>query len=117
MKDLTILVTVPEKVNGSTVTISRGRGVYDDIKRTIKWKISKLPRGESLLVVAEVQLWKIPTIHEREISFPLLFRCTSIADPLTTDIEWKVAQVSTSPSMVSTSPGMKQTFRLLHRLS
>lgn len=114
MKDLTILVAVPEKVNGNTVEITRGKGAWDDIKRTIKWKVPHLVKGESTLVVAEAQLWNAPTDDEDETPFPVLFRCSSVFDPIS-QMEWKLAQVSGTPAHISALPS-KHTFRLLHRL-
>lgn len=74
MKDLTILVAVPEKINGSTIDITRGTGAWDDVKRTIKWKVPHLIKGESTLVIAEAELWNMPTVDDDETPFPVLFR-------------------------------------------
>jgi hypothetical protein len=115
MIDLTILVAVPEKVNGNTISIERGSsGVWDALKRTIKWKIPHLPKGQSELVIAEGTLWNKPEPGEDETPFPVMFRCSSVADPITS-LEWKVAQVSGSPSHL-TVPSVDHSFRLLHRL-
>ena len=114
MKDMTILVAVPEKVNGSTVQLARGKGVWDELKRTIKWKIPHLVKGQSELVVAEADLWRSPTVDEDETPFPVMFRCSSICDSITS-LDWKVAQISGSPSHLTTTP-TKHDFRLLHRL-
>jgi hypothetical protein len=114
MKDITILLAVPEKVDGASVTISRGNGVYDALRRTIKWNLPALYKGDSALVTAEADLWKRPTPGDDETPFPVLFRCSSVADPIT-PIQWKLAQVSGSPSHLSVT-SIKHTFRLLHRL-
>jgi hypothetical protein len=114
MEDMTILVAVPEKVNGATVTIPRGNGVYDALKRTIKWKLTGLMKGDSALVTAEADLWKRPAPEEDETPFPILFRCTAVADPIT-PLQWKLAQVSGSPAHISVA-SIKHTFRVLHRL-
>lgn len=114
MKDLTILVAVPEKVNGDTVTVTRGKGMWDDIKRTIKWGVPYLTKGESTLVMAEAELWNHPSADEDETPFPVLFRCSSISDPIK-PMDWRLAQVSSCPANISALPS-KHTFRLLHRL-
>lgn len=114
MKDLTILVAVPEKVNGSTIQVQRGQGCYDELQRTIKWKIPHLIKGQSELVVAEADLWKAPQSGEDETPFPVMFRCSSVNDSMSC-LEWKVAQVSGSPAHMTTATA-KHTFRLLHRL-
>lgn len=114
MKDLTILLAVPEKINGSTMSIVRGSGVWDGVKRTIKFKIPELIKGESELVIAEADLWKRPVAGDDETPFPVMFRCTSVADPIV-PVEWKLAQVSGSPSQI-TVVSIGHGFRLLHRL-
>ena len=124
MKDMTILVSVPEKVNGDTIQLTRGgnnnnnnnsnNGVWDDLKRTITWKFPHLVKGQSELVVAEAELWNAPATHEDETPFPVMFRCSSTSDSITA-LDWKVAQVSGSPSYL-TSAAIKRDFRILHRL-
>lgn len=114
MKDMTILVAVPEKVNGSTISIVRGDGVWEGLKRTIKWKVPDLLKGQSELVIAEADLWKTPAPGEDETPFPIMFRCSSVADPIS-PLEWKLAQVSGTPSQL-TVPSVDHSFRLLHRL-
>lgn len=114
MKDMTILVSVPEKVNGATLQLARGNGVWDELKRTIKWKFAHLVKGQSELVVAEADLWNAPGVDEDETPFPVMFRCSSISDSITS-LDWKVAQVSGSPSHL-TAAAIKRDFRILHRL-
>jgi hypothetical protein len=114
MEDITILVAIPEKVNGDTVSMPRGNGIYDALKRTIKWKLPTLLKGDSALVIAEADLWKRPAAGEDETPFPVLFRCSSVADPIT-PLQWKVAQVSGSPSHISVA-SIRHSFRLLYRL-
>ena len=114
MKDMTILVAVPEKVNGSTVTVVRGNGTWDPLKRSIKWKVPDVFKGQSELVIAEADLWNKPELGEDETPFPVLFRCSSVADAIT-DLEWKVAQVGGSPAQI-TVPYVEHNFRVLHRL-
>ncbi|CAB9504999.1 expressed unknown protein [Seminavis robusta] len=114
MEDMTILVAVPEKINGETMVVSRGAGVWDGLKRTIKWKLPALYKGDSALVVAEADLWKRPSPNEDETPFPILFRCSSVSDPIT-PLDWRLAQVSGSPSHITVS-SVQNSFRLLHRL-
>lgn len=128
MKDMTILVAVPEKVNGDTIQLTRGgnhnsttttsnnnnNGVWDDLKRTITWKFPNLVKGQSELVVAEAELWHPPAADEDETPFPVMFRCSSTSDSITS-LDWKVAQVSGSPSHL-TAAAIKRDFRILHRL-
>jgi hypothetical protein len=111
MQDFSIMISVPEIVDGSSLEIIRGDGVYDDVKRTIKWKLSLLEKGNSFMVSAQGTLWEKP---EGAISFPVMMRCTGAADPIS-DIEWKVVPALGYPSSVTLH--VQPSFRLLHRLS
>ena len=115
MEDMTILVAVPEKVKGTSINIVRGNGVYDELKRTIKWRLPALYKGDSCLVVAEGDLWRAPAKGDDETPFPVMFRCRSVSDPITPDLDWKLAQVAGTPSHL-TVRSISHTFRLLHRL-
>ena len=67
-------------------------------------------KGESELVTAEADLWKRPVAGEDETPFPVMFRCTSLADPIV-PLEWKLAQVSGSPSQITVA-SINHGFRL-----
>lgn len=114
MTDFTIAVAVPERVNGETIQVSRGNGVYDELKRTIKWSVEDLPKGESFMVSAQAQLWSSATKDDQVLlNFPVLLRCSSNYDQIS-NVELKAEEADGFPSTVSYSQLF--SFRLLHRL-
>jgi hypothetical protein len=110
LQNFTLAVAVPECINGASIDIVRGEGDYDELKRTIIWKLDNLQKGESFMVSAQAKLWE-PT---EDIQFPVLLRCTSLTDQIT-DVEFKVISASGYPSSITFNTTF--SFRLLHRLS
>lgn len=110
MEDFTIAVAVPECVNGESVEILRGEGEYDELKRTIMWKLAELQKGESFMVSAQAKLWEPTT----EIQFPIMLRCSSSTDQIS-DVEFEVTAAEGYPSSITFNT--THSFRLLHRLS
>ncbi len=111
LHNVTIAVAVPECVNGATMEIVRGEGDYDELKRTILWKLDELPKAESFMVSAQAKLWDANTA---EIQFPVLLRCSSNTDQIS-DVEFKVTAAAGYPSSITFTT--THSFRLLHRLS
>jgi Adaptor complexes medium subunit family len=110
LQNFTVAVAVPECVNGASVEIVRGEGDYDELKRTIIWKLDELQKGESFMVSAQAKLWE-PT---EAIQFPVLLRCASVSDQIS-NVEFKVTASSGYPSSITFNT--TYSFRLLHRLS
>jgi Adaptor complexes medium subunit family len=110
MQNFAIAVAVPECVNGSSIEIVRGQGDYDELKRTIMWRLDELQKGESFMVSAQAKLWE-PAV---DLQFPVLLRCTSVSDPIS-DVEFKVTAAAGYPSSITFNT--TYSFRLLHRLS
>lgn len=113
MQDFTIAVAVPEIVNGDSIRIVRGEGYYDELKRTIQWKLPDLERGNSFMVSAQLTFWKEQTA-DAEVQFPVLLRCHSDADQIS-DAEFQVLAAEGHPSSVTYTT--TRSFRLLHRLA
>mmetsp|Transcript_22584 Transcript_22584/g.33354 ORF Transcript_22584/g.33354 Transcript_22584/m.33354 type:complete len:307 (+) Transcript_22584:58-978(+) len=114
LKDITIAVSLPDRVNGETVEVLKGSGIYDDLKRTIKWSKSALVKGESFMVSAEAKLFPTSTNDEGEdLKFPVLLRCISSEDQIST-VDFGAIETAAHPSSVSHS--CSSSFRLLHRL-
>ena len=110
LHNFSIAVAVPECVNGASIEIVRGEGEYDELKRTIIWKLDELQKGESFMVSAQAKLWESTT----DIQFPVLLRCSSITDQIS-GVEFKVTAASGYPSSITFTTS--HSFRLLHRLS
>lgn len=112
--DFTIAVAMPEHVDGDTVEVLRGDGTYDELKRTIRWNMKELPRGESFMVSAQAQLWSPLSDDEQErVRFPVLARCSSTKDQISS-VDFRATEAEDHPASV-TYYGTK-SFRLLHRL-
>jgi hypothetical protein len=115
MKDFTIAVAVPESIDGESVQVLRGSGEWDELKRTIKWKAEELPKGESFMVSATCQLWSaIPKEDHHTIRFPVLLRCSS-ADDKISSVQFRATEAEGHPATVVFSK--QHSFRLLHRLT
>jgi len=111
LQDFTIAVAVPEAVNGDSISIVRGDGYYDELKRTIHWKMDELERGNSFMVSAQLSLWE----EGRELSFPVMLRCLSQFDQIG-DADFQVTAADGHPASV-TYTTTSRSFRLLHRLA
>jgi hypothetical protein len=114
MKDFTIAVAIPERVDGSSIQILRGEGTWDELKRTVKWKLDSLDKGESFMVSAQAKLWNPLGDGEPEVTFPVMLRCTSAADQIGS-IDFQATEADGHPASVTSSTA--HSFRLLHRLT
>jgi hypothetical protein len=114
MKDFTIAVAIPERVDGASIQILRGEGTWDELKRTVKWKLDSLDKGESFMVSAQANLWNPLGDGEPEVTFPVMLRCTSAADQIGS-IDFQATEADGHPASVTSSTA--HSFRLLHRLT
>jgi hypothetical protein len=114
MKDFTIAVAIPERVDGASIQILRGEGTWDELKRTVKWKLDSLDKGESFMVSAQAKLWNPLGDGEPEVTFPVMLRCTSAADQIGS-IDFQATEADGHPASVTSSTA--HSFRLLHRLT
>ncbi|KAL7557161.1 hypothetical protein ACA910_002440 [Epithemia clementina (nom. ined.)] len=112
LKDFTLVVAIPEVVDGDSIEIIRGQGSYDALKRLIKFKLASLNKGESFMVSAQAKLWK--AVRGTEVRFPVLLRCSSAEDQIST-VDFRVQEADGSPCSISVTKGY--SFRLLHRLT
>lgn len=113
LRDFTLAVAVPEKVDADSIEILRGDGVYDGLKRLIKYKLASLAKGESFMVSAQAKLWKALGDDE-DVHFPVVMRCTSAEDQIS-QVEVSAAEAPGQPSSLTVHKA--HSFRLLHRLS
>lgn len=113
LRDFTLAVAVPEKVDADSIEILRGDGVYDGLKRLIKYKLASLAKGESFMVSAQAKLWKALGDDE-DIHFPVVMRCTSSEDQISR-IDFSALEAPGQPCSLTVHKA--HSFRLLHRLS
>lgn len=113
LRDFTLAVAVPEKVDADSIEILRGDGVYDGLKRLIKFKMAFLNKGESFMVSAQAKLWK-SLGDDEEIHFPVVMRCNSCEDQIS-NVNFSAVEAPGQPSSLTIHKA--HSFRLLHRLS
>mmetsp|Transcript_14488 Transcript_14488/g.33725 ORF Transcript_14488/g.33725 Transcript_14488/m.33725 type:complete len:397 (-) Transcript_14488:157-1347(-) len=73
LTDIFILIVVPPDLDGENITMSRKGGVWDEMKRTLVWKISKLEPGE--IIDMQSQFQSNMEGGSNESKFPLLAKC------------------------------------------
>mmetsp|Transcript_12241 Transcript_12241/g.33958 ORF Transcript_12241/g.33958 Transcript_12241/m.33958 type:complete len:433 (-) Transcript_12241:39-1337(-) len=112
LKDFTLAVAIPEVVNSDSIEIVRGQGSVDGLKRLIKFKLAHLNKGESFMVSAQANLWK--AMNAEEVRFPVLMRCSSTDDHIST-VDFEVMEADGTPCSISVTKA--HSFRLLHRLT
>lgn len=111
ISQFSVAVAVPEYVDVQSVQIVRGDGVWDELKRTIKWNRSFLKRGESFMVSAQAEL--LDGFNKDELQFPVMLRCLSTTDKIS-NVEFRVVKNESHPSSVTCHKAY--SFLLLHRL-
>lgn len=112
MDEFTLAVAVPERVDVASLEILRGQGEWDDLKRTVMWKLESLKKGESFMVSAQARFEKALENGE-EVCFPVLLRCSSSGDQITS-LDFEVEEAEGHASSLSSQT--THSFRLLHRL-
>lgn len=113
LKDLVVCCAVPPAVIGKTLKITIGDGHYDELKRVIRWNISELPVGKSLIVGAEVDVSSKNIMVDEVPKFPVLTRYSSTADTISS-LEVDVCPIKGFP--VEIVALKHHSYRLLHRL-
>jgi hypothetical protein len=113
MEDFSIALAIPERVDGSSVEVVRGEGHYDELKRTVIWKLSSLNKGESFMVSAHANLWTVLG-PEEDVQFPVILRCSSSADHISS-LDVQVTECAEHPASLTTQK--VHSFQLLHRLT
>lgn len=111
VNDFTIALAVPEYVSGDMNQIVQGDGVWDQLKRTIKWTRKSLKKGESFVISALFELFD--DIDPKELQFPVLLRCSSTTDPISA-ADFKVMKAEGQPASITVHKSY--SFLLLHRL-
>lgn len=113
MEDFTIAVAIPERVDGETVKVLRGNGVWDELKRTIKWKLPQLTKGESFMVSASCELWAPMANEDDQVVFPVMMRCLSPADQISS-VKFHAVDAEGYPATIQHVT--VSSFRMLHRV-
>lgn len=114
MKDLSILLSVSEKIAGDTVEVNVGKGEWDRASRTILWRLERLPKGESFLVSARAKLTEDhEQVETSALDFPVMMRCGS--EDQISSAQFQAVEASGYPATVS-STTVQRSYRIVHRL-
>lgn len=115
IRNITVAMAVPPTVIGSTLSIDSGPGAgeYDDLKRTIRWQVEELQQGSSIVFGAEVLVASTLLVDELP-KFPILLRCNSVEDTVSSVIV--DCQQLDENHPVTLSVTTQRSFQLLHRL-
>ncbi|GAX19882.1 hypothetical protein FisN_1Lh651 [Fistulifera solaris] len=113
MEDFSIALAIPERIDGNSVEVVRGEGQYDELKRTVIWKLASLNKGESFMVSANANLWTVLGLDE-DVQFPVILRCSSSADHISS-LDVQVTECAEHPASLTTQK--IHSFQLLHRLT
>jgi hypothetical protein len=116
LSEFSISVALSELVLNDTVEVLLGDGEFDDMKRTITWRLPLLSKGESFMVSARAKVADAPKGVEGKkiLSFPVMLRCSS-QDQIGT-AQFQAIEASGYPATV-TSLSQSQSFRMIHRLN
>jgi len=112
-----LVVFIPERVNGDSVSILSGDGEFDQWKRCITWEIEHLPKGQSFMVSAKCLLLdgtSEGTSVDESLKFPVMLRC--ISNDQISSIRFKAIEANGHPATVSSS-NVEKTYRIVHRLN
>ena len=110
--NLSLIVSVPPSIIASSLSFTRGEGSFDSLKRVLRWDISHLARGASLMVGAQGDV--VSSLYVDDLpKFPILLRCSSEEDVISgTEVSVDGTDNVPAAMIVKTY----QSFRLLHRL-
>lgn len=112
LTDLTIVMGVPEKVRGESLTTQPPGGVWDEGKSSVIWCVSELGSGEKFQLQARFDMLKVET-STSELNFPVLVRCQCLFAQLSA-VEVEVRDLSdVAPSDITTK--IARRYRLSHR--
>lgn len=111
IEDFSIALAVPEFVDGNALRVQRGDGVFDELKRTVKWKRPFLKKGESFMVSIQTEL--LEEISKKELRFPVMLRCCSKSDQISS-VDFRAVKAEGYPASITLYKSF--SFLLLHRL-
>lgn len=115
LTDLTIIMGVPDEVNGESLVTQPAGGVWNESKRSVIWCVSELGGGEKFQLQARFELvGELSSNPENEKPmFPVLVRCQCLFAQLS-GVELEVRDI---PDVFPAEISMKlaRRFRLVHR--
>jgi hypothetical protein len=104
LKNIVVMLAVPPDVDAENVKMSRKGGVWEELKRTLSWRIDELEPGKALEIQAQFSLLdKV----DKPPKFPVLVRCDYPS--LFSGVELTVDEGS------SVKMKLNESARILHR--
>jgi len=76
LKDVVIILAVPPDVDGERCKLSRPGGSWEELKRTVSWKVDEIEPGKALEIQAQFPLLEETTKMSKTPRFPILVRCS-----------------------------------------
>lgn len=107
LRDVVIILAVPPDVDGERCKLSRAGGSWEELKRTVSWKVDEIAPGKALEIQAQFPLLDKESSSSKTPRFPVLVRCNY--SPLFAGMEIEVDGSSQHQIKLSESG------RLLHR--
>lgn len=112
LKDLTIVMGVPDNVIGESLATQPPGGVWDEGKSSVIWCVSELGSGEKFQLQSRFEMLNSDT-SSNELSFPVLVRCQCLFAQLS-GVEILVKSLSDSaPADILAK--VARRYRLSHR--
>mmetsp|Transcript_24003 Transcript_24003/g.66636 ORF Transcript_24003/g.66636 Transcript_24003/m.66636 type:complete len:704 (+) Transcript_24003:189-2300(+) len=115
LTDLTIIMGVPDDIEGETLVTQPAGGVWNDAKRCVTWCVEELAEGEKFQLQARFQMAPGAPYDQNgeKPMFPVLVRCQCLFAQLS-DLELEIREI---PEIYPADVTMKiaRRFRLSHR--
>ena len=127
MSGVTLLLSVPQGIDGETVKMSRKGGVWDPMKRIVVWDVPSLGIGDTVEVQSQFEFTSRSTEKDSEGSnlgtvarsqgalhqpkFPLLVRCSVLDDQLSA----VGIDINNKDEISTVRVNLERSFRVLHR--
>jgi hypothetical protein len=113
LSELTIIMSVPDKVLGGSVSTQPEGGVWSEEDRSVVWSVKELGVGEKFQLQAQFSVVKGFDENSEKLYFPVMVRCHSMATQLS-DIHFQCSDVPKGfPADVSMS--FANRFRISQR--
>ena len=74
LRDVVIVLAVPPDVDGERSRLSRPGGSWEELKRTVVWRVDEIAPGEALEIQAQFPL--VEPTSSKTPRFPVLVRCS-----------------------------------------
>jgi hypothetical protein len=115
VNNITLALAIPPTVIAKSLSIAPGpgAGVYDELKRIIRWQVKEIQQGSSIVLGAEVMVASSLLLDDLP-NFPIMLRCSSVEDTVSSMVV--ECQQLDEDHPVTLSVTTHRSFQLLHRL-